>query len=72
MQKAVEKYEKEKEPLVDYLGATQTAVEELVPFGVDVEDGERQVENLKVRPWLISGYEVTKSYEYLKLSMLGP
>ena len=48
VQKAVEKYEEEKGPLVEYLTETQNAVEELEPFGIKVEDGEKQVDNLKV------------------------
>ena len=46
--KAAEKYEEEKAPLEKYLEETQSAMEELEPFGVNVEAGEKQVENLQV------------------------
>ena len=46
--KAVEKYEQEKAPLEEYLKETQSAMEELHPFGIDAEEGEKQVENLEV------------------------
>lgn len=48
VQKAAEKYEEEKRPLVEYLEEAHSAVEELQPFGINVEDGDKQIEDLKV------------------------
>ncbi len=48
VQKALEKYEKEKEPLEEYLTATNVTVEECEPFGIDVDEGEKQLADLKV------------------------
>ena len=49
VKKASEKYEAEKEPLEEYITETTVLVDESEPFGIDVEQGEKKVEELKVR-----------------------
>ena len=45
---AVGKYEEEKAPLVQYLEETQNALDELRPFGIAIEEGEKQIDSLQV------------------------
>ena len=63
--KAAEKYEEEKAPLEQYLEETQSSLEELGPFGINVEAGEKQVEDLQVSRVLYALVNVLLSFGFM-------
>lgn len=48
VREALDKYNEKKYPFEQFIGATVVFVDEMEPFGMDVDEGKSQVENLEV------------------------
>ena len=52
VKKAIDNYNNEKNPLEEFIKATEEKVDHLEPFGLDPEEGDKQTEELEVRAFI--------------------